>query len=325
MNMIGFAPLGKTIRKKDHQRCVYHSWDAQTIKNTEKVIKREKDKRKTEKEKDPAIPYNTVRGGATQPIVGPFTFPDVTVQVYPLASCKDKLKEFVDEYLNDTLDLVGMQFEPWGSQVYLIVSVYDSSKRKMFSDNNNIGNWVEKEVAISIPVKWYEFERDKDGDFIKDEGGTYKKKFVNWGLLSPFLFGNTGRAVISDREINGRPMVKAKIECDKDVWLSPAGPKAQRRLLKLDTEVYPGLFMSQQSEERTLIEIVERREEEKTSDPNEGKHETEDSSSAAEKILEKLPLMINRIHLKQHRDAHNTEDLCYQALVNTSPEHYRNP
>ena len=35
---------------------------------------------------DEKIPFNTVRGGATQPISGPFIFPDVTTQVYPLVA-----------------------------------------------------------------------------------------------------------------------------------------------------------------------------------------------------------------------------------------------
>ena len=272
-----------------------------TQKSAPKVFKAEKDK-------DPSIPYNTVRGGATQPIAGPFTFPDVTVQVYPLEANKDDaLKKYIDNYLNSALDTLGsgfkMTFEPWGSFVYLMVSIYDDIHGKMFSDNNNIGSYVEKEVSVCVPVKWY-----------KDD------KFVNWGIVCPFLFGHTGRAVISDREINGRPMVKAKIESLKDVWLTSSGPSAQRKLLKLDTEIYPGLYMAQRAEERTLIEIFEGPKQDERSDGNTNSQtveEREKSQAAAKEILGK-PQTINWVHLKQHRDAHNTEDLCYQALVKTS-------
>lgn len=276
-----------------------------TPKNTTIVFKAKKEKDEAEKDKEPSIPYNTVRGGATQPIAGPFTFPDITVQVYPLVASMPKLKEYIDNYLNCPLktldpDVITMSFEPWGSRVYLMVSIYDDKHGKMFSENNNIGSYIEKEVAVCVPVKWY-----KNG------------KFVNWAIVSPFLFGNTGRAVISDREINGRPMVKAKIESHKDVWLTSGGPSAQRMLLKLDTEIYPGLYMAQRAEERTLIEIVEGLKEERKSDSQRSQKEINDSKLAAEEIFSK-PLSVNRVHLKQHRDAHNTEDLCYQALVKTS-------
>jgi hypothetical protein len=277
-------------------------------KSAQKVSSCEKDRDKAEKDKGASIPYNTVRGGATQPIAGPFTFPDITMQVYPLDATDSKLEEFLNKYLNDTLgeldDGWKMEFKPWGSQVYVIVSIYTDIHGKMFSDNNNIGSWVEKEVAVSVPVKWY-----KNG------------KFVNWALVSPFLFGNTGRAVISDREINGRPMVKANIESCEDVWLTSRGPIAQRKLLKLDTEIYPGLYMGQKAENRTLIEIVEHSKKNGISDGNtksQTRKERKNSQEAAKEILKKLPLTINRVHMKQHRDAHNTKDLCYQALVKTS-------
>jgi hypothetical protein len=220
------------------------------------------------------------------------------LQVYPLEAKVTQLEKYLKHYLNVTLEAVGMRFEPWGSHVYLMVYIYDDAHGKMFSDNNNIGSFVEKEVSVCVPVKWYKND-----------------KFVNWGIVCPFLFGHTGRAVISDREINGRPMVKAKIKSLKDVWLKPSGPSAQRRLLKLETEIYPGLYMAQRAEDRTLIEIFEGLKQDGGSKGNTNSP-GKNYKPVASEILGK-PQTINWVHLKQHRDAHNTEDLCYQALVKT--------
>ncbi|WNM58614.1 hypothetical protein [Candidatus Nitrospira allomarina] len=292
-------------RDLDDDRMIFASWERPktqsdpTTKSAPKIIKAKKDK-------DPPIPYNTVRGGATQPIAGPFEFPDVTVQVYGLEANDDnRLKEFLDRYLNDTLGLIPdgwkMKFEPWGSFVYLMVSIYGDELGKMYSDSTNIGSWVEKEVSVCVPVNWY-----KNGEK------------VNWGIIRPFLFGNTGRAVISDREINGRPTVMANINSFSDVWLNPSGPDAKRELLRLDTEIYPGRFLAQRAENRTLIEIIEGPNQDERSNGNIRAPSTDTGGDqpVASEILNK-PQTINFVHLKQHRDAHEVKDLCYQALVNS--------
>ena len=52
---------------------------------------------------DPLPLYNTLLGAATQPIMGPFNFPDVTYQVYPLLADPVKMAAYVEYYLNDPL------------------------------------------------------------------------------------------------------------------------------------------------------------------------------------------------------------------------------
>src|SRR5437762_7949740 len=52
----------------------------------------------------PSLPlYNTTLGSATQAIVGPFHFPDVTMQVYPLLADPQCIRKFLDDYLNGPL------------------------------------------------------------------------------------------------------------------------------------------------------------------------------------------------------------------------------
>src|SRR5690606_16268658 len=106
-----------------------------------------------------------------------------------------------DEYLNQPLDNggdspVGLRFETFGSYVYLLVSVQGGQIGVMWSEANNIGWWADKEVSFAVPVKC--FRRSGSGD---------GPELISLGLVSPFVFGNSGRAVITDREVNGRPSV----------------------------------------------------------------------------------------------------------------------
>ncbi len=270
-----------------------------------------------------SIPYNTARGGATQAIAGPFHFPDVTLQVYPLLAEPAALEEFLDRYLNGPLEKLRHRFETFGSYVYLMVTVYGDQVGTMWSEANNIGWWADREVSFCVPVKWY-----RNGELI------------SLALVSPFVFANSGRAVITDREVNGRPTVKASIESPQDPWLEDRGPTEGRRLLKLETEVFPALHLGQQAELRTLLEIdgndvlpenddagwrivAENWGEELVRDLkrktcHQKKHKKEvcrAKALALEILAHGAP--VNWIHVKQYRDAGETDSTCYQAVVHT--------
>lgn len=284
------------------------------------------------------IPYNTARGGATQPIAGPFHFPDVTLQVYPLLAERATLQGCLDRYLNVPLDPLKHRFEAFGSYVYLMVNVYGGQVGTMWSEANNIGWWADREVSFCVPVKWYRND-----------------KLISLALVSPFVFANSGRAVTTDREVNGRPAVKADIERPEDPWLTTRGPEEGRRLLKLEADVFPALHLGQQAERRTLIEIDgncqwpydhtqnesgrddvrpdtedagwqmvsekwgdELRREVKHKAGYLEHHETElrnAKAMALEILAHGAP--VNWIHVKQYRDACETQTACYQAVVHT--------
>lgn len=189
------------------------------------------------------IEFNTLRGGSTQAIVGPFHFPDTTVQVYPLLASRDQLKKFVDEYLNiplspDSCDPSGLDFEIFGEYVYLMVEHISNSEGAMWSESNNIGCWADKSVTFCVPVKMF-----KDGEF------------HSIAIVSPYRFVNNNRAVISDREVNGRISVMSDIIAPKDVWLGRSGPVRPRKLLELHTEVLPALEAGVKTQTRLLLQI----------------------------------------------------------------------
>jgi len=176
-------------------------------------------------------------------------------------------------------------------------------------------------VSFCIPVKWY-----RDG------------KLISVAMVAPFVYANNGRAVITDREVNGRPTAHATIESPHDAWLASSGPNQGRRFLHMDTEAFPALHLGQKGELCTLLEIDERdvlpynddvgwrmvadswgeelvdelrrKGEERLAEPEVVR---DVKALALELLAYQLPF--NWINLKQYRDANDTERACYQAAV----------
>lgn len=274
--------------------------------------------------------YNTALGAATQPMVGPFHFPDVTLQVFPLLADRVKLERFIERYLNETLQGSGQKFYTMGSYAYLLVQCTGEQNGTMWSNANNIGWWAEREVSLCVPVKWYALKP-----------GTQQLELVSVAMVAPFVYSSSGRAVITDREVNGRPAVKASITSPRDVWLDESGPDKPRQYLRLDTEVFPALGYGQKAEERTLLQIdgndvlawndsvgwrlvAERWGPELVDDlmvKAEMCQRQADHVLAAQALaLEVLGqgAAINWLVLKQYRDATEVDKACYQALVCTA-------
>ena len=289
----------------------------------------------------PVLPplYNTALGAATQPVAGPFHFPDVTAQVYPLLADPEKLASVVQKYLNDPLSKMyvpgtntglenierGWRFEPFGSYVYMAVVVCGDEFGQMWSNSSNIGDLFNREVTFGIPVKWY----DGQGEL------------VSLAMIEPFMYSNNGRAVTTDREVDGYNATAATIDSPRDPWLSPNGPIAKRRFLSLATEVIPALNAGQRAQQRTLMEIDEY-DILPANDAagwrvaadgwgrqliDELKRKTRLAATQAEEVtgakalaLELLAngMPINRLIFKQYRDSEDLDGACYQALVHGS-------
>lgn len=276
--------------------------------------------------------YNTALGAATQPIVGPFHFPDVTLQVYPLLADRDKLEQLLKNYLNDPLATPGMigldgaprrgwRFETLGAYVYMMVTVYGDELGAMWSGANNIGGFFDREVTFAVPVKWYD-ENDR---------------LITVGMIEPFTYSNNSRAVATDREVNGYNSIRATIGSPKDRWLTTDGPIAKRQFLHLETEVIPALNVGQKAQKRTLLEIDERHG--LPTDDTEwraiadawGRTAIEDlkrkhyQASRDRDVIHDVKALalevlahgaaFNRIIVKQYRDGEELDKACYQAIV----------
>jgi hypothetical protein len=273
--------------------------------------------------------YNTALGAATQPVAGPFDFPDVTLQVYPLLADRVQLDAFVERYLNQPLREAGVDFETMGSYAYLLVNSIGDQVGTMWSSANNVGWWADREVSFCVPVRWY-----------RTDAASGQRELISTGLVAPFVYASSGRAVITDREVNGRPSVKATIESPQDVWLDASGPVNPRQYLRLATEVFPALGLGQKAEERTLLRIdgadVLRYDDsvgwrllgERWGQQLVGElvrkhrlHEDQAAEVAAARALA-LELLahgapINSLVLKQYRAGDDVGKACYQALVRT--------
>ena len=247
--------------------------------------------------------YNTSLGAATLPIAGPMHFPDLTIQVYPLRADADILAQFVKWWWTRLFEgddeRPKLELELVGAHVYMMLETVGSTYGRMWSGAENIGRWKEREVSFAIPVRW------------KLDG-----KLVGLAMIEPLVFADKARAVATDREMIGRNSYKALIESPPDVWAAPGGPSAPRRLARVATESFVELGYGLEAKSQTLIEIDE-------SDADLGqKAEARRERSGAVEAVQALALEIlargapiNRLSLKQYRDAADFDRACYQAVV----------
>jgi hypothetical protein len=209
--------------------------------------------------------FNSTPGGAIQAEFGPFTYPDVTVRVFPLEADPDVLLQYCNKYLNDQgsppppgeLPTVGdNRFEPWGKYVYMLVITHSNEDSVAFAGGNNIGPIATNQIVFYLPVKWY--RRDKQpssGVFTPLTDQTKRDKLYTLGVLTPFVFGS-GRQVVSEREVNGLPSTYGHVAGGPDVWLNTFQGKERSVLAELTTMLITALDAGQPAREETLIEIV---------------------------------------------------------------------
>jgi hypothetical protein len=250
--------------------------------------------------------------------------PDVTLQVYPLKADNEKLSKLVSNYFFESLNFVAddgtsksLGVKSIGNYVYLIVRVVGDEYGKVWSPTRNVEWWHDKSVQLCVPV---EYSLDNNP--------------IGTAFFPVYVFANSGRATISDREVNGRPTLKATIESPPDVWLNPSGPVQPRHFLRLSTEVFKTFGEGEQVTEQTLIEIDALNLPDK-SDTNEwleilndklptmledGKQQS-DESQQRHLSLSQFPIdtdiPLNSLTLKQYRDAQHTTSACYQAVIAT--------
>ena len=223
-----------------------------------------------------------------------------------------------------------LTFEPFGSYVYMVINSCAQQFGTMWSETNNIGWWADKDVSFCVPVKVYQ----QNGN---------RRQLISLATIVPFAYANSSRAVITDREVNGRNAAKAIITCPPDAWLGPRGPASSRKMLELQTQVFPALNAGQRSEMRTLIELEVQDSDEvgETSQrmmrtraritgerwgkvlAYEGERlrrisKTKECMQTSALALELMTRenAFNVIYLKQYRDADDPDLFCYQAYIN---------
>jgi len=262
-------------------------------------------------------------GAATLPISGPMRFPDLSCQVYPLLADAEVLQRYLDWSCNHFFEPDKFKLELAGSYVYLTVATVGDEHGRMWSGSQNIGCWAEREVSFCIPVRWR-----LDGEL------------VGLAMVEPLVFADKPRAVVTYREVNGRNAYQADIDSPPDAWLSAGGPEAPRRLVRVATESFIELGFGLETKKQPLIEIGERAPL-PMSDlagwrgvaEGWGRAYADELQRKAGAWRDRRPAIegvqalslealargapLNRLTLKQYRDASEFDRACYQSIVQT--------
>ncbi|MCK6551030.1 acetoacetate decarboxylase family protein [Myxococcota bacterium] len=276
--------------------------------------------------RDPGDPikyplYNTTTGASTMEVGGPFSFPNATLRVLPILADPDKLRKFLDDYLNVPMKGREWTFEPWGRYVYVVATNYEG----MASGSNNIGWWADRDLVFYVPVCWYEGRDPAD------------RRLRSVALVPAYSYANSTTAAITGSEVSGIPMLKVSLDSPPDHWMRDAGlsAHAKQSFLQMTSSVLPALLEGQGIEKRLLLEIrdglplADR-------DDTTWRHIADDWGRTLKQELARLRATpddaieagrllalevlassapINILTLKQFREAGDPLAACYQSLV----------
>lgn len=230
--------------------------------------------------------YNTVAGGAEQVWYGPYLVPDAGFAIFVLKANPDRLAAFLEDYLNDE-DLLELKLASDQDGVLSIVYMIISENR-VFT-NSQSGTWIQaRQATFYVPLQW-KLKRSREA---------FKQ-----ALVTPFAFVDNPSLAMTMREVEGVPAINASIATPARL-LQPAGP-----LLTLHVDVFTALGAGLGSEQRTLLEV----------------YPGELNENPAVDYRLAMPLLSQRLMLKQFRDVEEPDRACYKALVLESWEMPQNP
>jgi hypothetical protein len=112
-----------------------------------------------------------------------------------------------------------------------------TTSEEMSAQVNSAGWWWKRQVSFFVPVIW-----NRNG-----------KDMV--ALVSALIFADSQLATTTGREI-GPDVTRAELYAPPDSWLDHAGPRADRRLLWLATDVLPALDVDAETKQRVLLEVL---------------------------------------------------------------------
>jgi hypothetical protein len=113
-----------------------------------------------------------------------------------------------------------------------------TTSEEMGAQTNSAGWWWKRQVSFCVPVIW----TPPDGP-------------GSVALLSMATFVDSELAATTAREI-GPEVIAANLYAPPDSWLDYAGPRADRRLLWLATNVLPALDVDAETKQRILLELL---------------------------------------------------------------------
>lgn len=194
--------------------------------------------------------FRMPRGGAPAVLVGPYFFPECVSYVFPLLCRRRQLEEFCSNLTRALFaqsEGFSLQLAPHRTksldqhlgEEYSWVNLVLTNFFEMFAPNNPIGWWASRDATFFFPAK------------LCIEG-----EEIMTVSLAPFLFLNSGLALISKREFFGAPAQNATFAAVNDLLLEPGFHPGSRDILNLKTETAPSLFLGEQADISSLIRIV---------------------------------------------------------------------
>ncbi|QRN97849.1 NAD(P)-binding protein [Archangium violaceum] len=245
------------------------------------------------------LPTYVERGGLAT-WRGPFRQGRTRLHSFFLECDYDKLKQLCDVYFNDLQDVA--EYRPLGGFAVLQCARIDESV-SLDPEFNRWGSMKEREIGITIPVVGGKMV---DGEFQADR----------LLLFAPHLFVDTGVAMAVGREIYGFAKQMGRVSMPED-WGQPANFSVQTQVVSQ---------LGQRADMREVLSI--RRHGDKPLERPTGNDRFDNDTDAFSEIVEKLVPLVRvenlaaalrkpqaLLFLKQFRDAEQTSNACYQAIV----------
>ena len=181
-------------------------------------------------------PFNMARRFATVTAPPPFSFSGVTMRFFPLKADFATLARFVDSYLNIAPHFA--YFRP--SMPFVMLGIINYGKMTM--EAGNMGWTSQNELVFSIPLEWY---APGDGEWV----------FQDHAQVAPFIYVDNESSQIGGREVYGWPKLQGWFAPELNGW--ETHPRAQRKVLELETRAFTKLYQGERLEPHTLLTIEE--------------------------------------------------------------------
>jgi hypothetical protein len=284
--------------------------------------------------------YNSIVGAAATPVQGPFEIPDLFVRVYPIKAKKDVLSKFVASYnTTETESGLGRRLQLWAPEnmadqnecmVYLVLKSVDACSGVVWSESASPDWLTANSFEICFPVVLAPVDDSRKVGTADSVCSNTKAKVI---LICPYVFSDSSRATMSDREVNGRPTQKSVIASSDDLFADMTDSFSPSVRTVLSVESFDSFGDGEEAQLRPLIEIAPRMSTADGLDSQVSDDKTQaNSASKMGSImfsyyprisLDKLkamegasvPFSIDFLGLKQFRDAENPSLACYKALV----------
>ncbi|HEX7841430.1 MAG TPA: hypothetical protein VF469_28350 [Kofleriaceae bacterium] len=165
----------------------------------------------------------------------PYYYPQLTMRVLALPATRDGLTSVIEGW--KVPPEVGSFTLPDGDPQHVLMMV--TTSEEMGAQTNSAGWWWKRQVSFFVPVVWSRPHEPHPMPV----------------LVSAITFADSQLAAITAREV-GPEAIAAELYAPPDSWLDFAGPRADRRLLWLATNVLPAVDVDAEAKQRVVLELL---------------------------------------------------------------------